>query len=444
MMKPFYSIIILTIYIITGCQQPDKPSGQKSSQNKNTAIALTNDGAWCWFSDPRAVYLEGKSGQVVFGYINSGGDVMIGAHHLTSGKTTAFTLHDSLEIDDHNVPTILELPDGHLLAFYNAHNGHVFMRRSLQPGDISQWSDERIIARENEKYNYTYTNPVRLEKENGRIYIFGRKVGPTRSFEHWWMYYKYSDDDGATWSDDIVLLDNEGRKNPPYMKIATDHQSRIDILFTDGHPKIGDDISIYHMYYAEGQFKQTGGSPIGTTEDLPISIASVDKVYDASKTRIRAWIWDLALNSENQPVITYARYPTENDHRYHYAHWDGQKWKDEEICKSGGWMPALRQGDRVREAHYSGGVVLDPSDPREVYLSREINGKFEIERKVFSENGKWFSEYLTSASSQSNMRPYVAYGSPVGKPVVLWMNGDYRHYTDYRTSINAWFPGQED
>ncbi len=398
---------------------------------------LVEDGAWCWFSDPRATYYKGQKEQFYFGHINRAGDVCISARDLTLGKVKTFLLHDTLEVDDHNVPTILILPDGRLLTFYNEHNGNVYLRKSRRAEDISDWEVTRIIAQESEHYNYTYTNPCRLSQEEGRIYMFGRKIGPTRSFDHWWPYFKYSDDDGATWSEDIILLDNEGRQNPPYMKVITDHKSRIDFLFTDGHPKIGPDVSVYHMYYDKGVFYQTDGVRVATKDELPIPIKSVQKIYDAAETNIRGWIWDLALNDLGNPVVTYARYPTENDHRYHYAFWDGSHWNDEEVCRAGGWMPSLRQGDLVREAHYSGGIVLNPKNTRSIYYAKQVDGHFEIFHQVLNDDGTWTSSMLTRGSDQGNVRPYVVSQSPAKHPILLWMSGDYNHYTRYSTAIKG-------
>ena len=121
---------------------------------------LIQDGAWCWFSDPRAVYHRGAKEQIYFGYINSSGDVCIGSKDLESEQLNLFVLHDTLEIDDHNVPSILVLPNGKLLAFYNEHNGNVYLRQSTNSEDISSWEGSRIVARETEHYNYCYTNPL--------------------------------------------------------------------------------------------------------------------------------------------------------------------------------------------------------------------------------------------------------------------------------------------
>src|SRR5690606_26503522 len=83
---------------------------------------VTDDAAWCWFSDPRAIYHKGQYEKVYYGYINSKGDVKVNSYDLQTGEEEEFILHPELQIDDHNVPTFLFLPDGKLLTFYNHHN----------------------------------------------------------------------------------------------------------------------------------------------------------------------------------------------------------------------------------------------------------------------------------------------------------------------------------
>ncbi|PHN06772.1 BNR-4 repeat-containing protein [Flavilitoribacter nigricans] len=427
-------IAILFMVVSFSCIAPTEENSDPVTTEANRIETLTDDGVWCWFSDPRAIYHQGQKEQIYFGTITSGGDVVIGAKDLASGMVSSFILHDSLEVDDHNVPAILILPNGHLLAFYNEHNGDVFMRRSSRPEDISAWEPERVICQSTETYRYTYTNPVQLSGENGRIYLIGRKVGPTRSFEHWWQYIKYSDDEGQNWSEEVILLDNEGRKNPPYLKVATDHQSRIDFLFTDGHPKIGPDVSVFHMYYQDGGFFQTDGAPIARWAEAPIAIRAVNKVYDAVPSQVRGWIWDIVLK-DGRPHVTYARFPSEADHIYHYAYWADGDWQDQKVVNSGSWMVNLRQGDQVREAHYSGGVVMNPNRPDHLFLSRDVAGKFEIEHWEALTEGLWTNADVTENSEVNNVRPYVVYQAPPDTVYLLWMKGIYRHYTEYDMGI---------
>lgn len=426
--------LFLILSLLIACQPPVEQGNIQQKPQSAQAETLTEDGVWCWFSDPRAIYHKGEKEQLYFGTINSRGDVLINSKDLNTGEVKTFILHDSLEVDDHNVAAILILPDGKLLTFYNEHNGDVFMRKSVHPEDITAWEPERVICRSTQEYRYTYTNPVQLSGENGRIYIIGRKVGPTRSFENWWQYIKYSDDEGQSWSEDIVFLDNEGRKNPPYLKVATDHESRIDFLFTDGHPKIGPDVSVFHLYYQDGAFHQTDGASLADWKQLPIPIKTVNKVYDAAPTQVRGWIWDIILK-DGQPYITYARFPSEADHIYHYAYWEEGAWVDHEIVNSGSWMVNLRQGDQVREAHYSGGVVLNPRDPKDLFLSRNVAGKFEIEHWELKADNTWSKKPVTQQSTMNNVRPYVVYHGPAERVYLLWMNGIYRHYTEYDMDI---------
>src|SRR5690606_22461920 len=231
---------VVCILVWNGCTQPANTPTHQASE-----MAAAN-GAWCWFSDPRALYFKGDREQVYYGYISHQGDVMISSRDMQTSEVEEAVLHRELQIDDRNAPTILVLPNKQLLAFYNEHNGRVFMRKSRHPEDIREWEEE-VVLLDDPVFKFTYTNPVMLAGENNRIYVFGRAVRKGGDFSDWYQYFMYSDDLGETWSPRTVYLDNEGRNNPTYLKVTSDHQSRIDFLFTDGHPKIGNDVSVFHL-----------------------------------------------------------------------------------------------------------------------------------------------------------------------------------------------------
>lgn len=410
---------------------------QNDKHLQNDYLLAAEDAAWCWFSDPRAVYHKGKKEAIYYGFINSKGDVMVKSLDLESGEEVARSLHDSLQIDDHNVPTFLFLPDGKILAFYNPHNGDIFMRKSKNAEDITAWEEEVVILKQDNMNRYCYTNPIMLSDENNRIYLFGRNIVRHKdgAYPDTRMYCIYSDDLGETWSKEVNLLYNDGRNNPQYVKYTSDNKSRIDFLFTNGHPKLGADISVHHVYYQEGYFRQTNGKKIGTLENLPVVIKETGKVYDANTTGVRSWIWDIALDKNNNPVVTYARYPDEHNHIYHYARWDGNKWIDKEIVNSGKYITIIKPGKQIKEAHYSGGIVLDHNNPDNIYLSRTINNKFEIVKCEVGQGGDLKMIDITSNSQVDNIRPYVVDSNPTETPILLWMSGNYYHYTDYDTNL---------
>lgn len=389
---------------------------------------VAEDAAWCWFSDPRAVYHKGSDERIYYAYINSKGDVVISSRDLRSEEIKTFVLHKELQVDDHNVPSILFLPDGRLIAFYTEHNGRFFTRKSKNPEDITEWEEERVIPFGGERI--TYSHPVMLEEEGNRLYMFWRG-------SDWQPSFSFSDDFGDTWSDSKVLIASRNIKgkprNRPYVKVYSGGRDRIDFIFTDGHPGVEPTNSVYHFYYKKGMFYQTNGDLIGSIGGPAIQHQNVYKVYDGEKDSIRAWISDVAIAKDGNPVIVYPRFPKDTDHRYYYAKWNGKEWLDEEICKAGGWMPVVDPGERVREPHYSGGISLDHYDPSNVYLSRKVDGFFEVEQWKRKKKG-WISTKITSGSETNNVRPYVVVGV-TGDPIVLWMTGVYNHYTKFDTDL---------
>ncbi len=431
--------ITLSFLLVLNCQI--RVYSQNNQLSKYNYSIAAEDAAWCWFSDPRAVYYKGDKEAIYYGFINSNGDVMVKSLDLIKRKMTEYILHESLEIDDHNVPTFLFLPDGKILSFYNHHNGDIFMRKSKKAEDITEWNQEVIILKKDSINRYCYTNPIMLSEENNRIYLFGRNLVRNNegAFNDTRIYCIYSDDYGETWSPEVNLLYNEGRNNPQYVKYTSDNRSRIDFLFTNGHPKLGSDISVHHMYYQKGYFRQTNGEKIGTFENLPIKIKETGKIYDADKTGVRGWIWDIALDKSNNPVVTYARYPDEQNHEYYYAKWDGSRWIDKKIINSGSYITIIKPGEKIKEAHYSGGIVLDHNNPDNVYLSSTINNKFEIIKCEVNLDGNLKMYNVTSYSQSDNIRPYIVDGNFMGKPILLWMSGNYYHYTDYDTNLKILF-----
>ncbi|QNL51034.1 BNR-4 repeat-containing protein [Olivibacter sp. SDN3] len=398
---------------------------------------LARDAAWCWFSDPRAVYFEGEHKRLFFAYINSLGDVMIASQDQETEQTAVFNLHEKLQVDDHNVPSILFLPDGKLLTFYTEHGGRFFMRKSKNPEDISAWEEEKELNFDFENKRICYSHPVMLSAENNRIYMFYRLQHPmpkNDTYKGWWQCYAYSDDLGETWSAGKRLIDSREINNAVYMKVANNSNNRIDFLFTDGHPKIGPS-SVYHMYYEKDSLYQTDGTAMQSLEAYPVPIEQVNKVYDVKEHGVKSWIWDVCLDGEGSPVLAYTQYPDETDHRYHYVRWDGERWQDQELCRAGPYITRLEPGKKLLEGHYSGGVVLDHNDPKTVYLSKQINGVYEVERWQLNDAETWGVESLTSGSKIDNVRPFLVKREHGKAEMVLWMQGTYRHYTDYDTNI---------
>jgi glycosyltransferase involved in cell wall biosynthesis len=393
---------------------------------------FAQDGAWCWISDPRAICRDGKT---YAGWITSDGSVQVGVLDHRSGAIHIETLHEGFERDDHDNPALLFLPDGRLMAFYSRHGkGDMHLRVTTRPGDVGAWSTHRplgLMRGQKSCRGVTYQNPALLSDEANALYLFYRGTD-------WKPAFSVSRDHGQTWTQPRTLVKRQTRtkRNRPYLKAWSDSKGRIDLVFTDGHPRREPTNSVYFLRYQEGSFWKADGTRLGSFDDLPLDPSAADRVYDGW-TAGRAWIWDIAEDRTGQPVILYTRLPGKRKHQYHYARWDGETWMDHDICAAGKWFPHTRLLCREREPHYSGGIALDHGDPSVVYLSRPVDGVFEIERWTTPDGGAtWRSEAITRRSKHDNVRPFVVRDHNANGPTVLWMElRRYAHYTDFDAAI---------
>jgi len=386
---------------------------------------LASDGAWCWFADPRAVTVEDVHRRTFAGWVDSSGNIVAGHYDHDTGETAATVVRKAFQVDDHANPAFLVRPDDRLVIFYSAHNGDtMYYRISRDPESSAAWSEEYEIPSNTEgKFGYTYPNPLRLH-DAWRLFWRGGNFKPNVAVTT----------DGVTWSGAVTFIEGSGAR--PYVKYESDGAGTIHAAFTDGHPRVEARNNIYYVRLRGGVLSRADGSTITDMNGLPLEPSRADLVYDASSGGGRAWIWDIAPDGRRNPVIVYGVYPHETDHRYRYARWSGSRWEDHEITAAGAWFPETGPGEKEREPHYSGGVVLDHADPSVVYLSRQVNGIFEIEKWVTADNGaSWASFPVTAGSSKNNIRPVVPRNRAKDGVEVIWMHGGYVHYTDYHTSL---------
>lgn len=397
------------------------------------AIELSANGTWCWFSDPRAIYDEKDGGRLITGFVSAEGNVEALEYNFNNKTISTNILYPNLEKDDHNNPAFALLNDGTIQAYYTKHHNDVLYMNKTNNGaweepvpvnpngqdDLAKFGDDK----------YTYANPYVLKNENDRIYMFGRWIGFKPNIS-------WSDDGGLTWSAGRVMICPQpfswGQR--PYVKYYSDGVSKIHITFTDGHPRDEPTNSLYYACYYNGAFHRANGEVICTIDEMPFEPKDATLVYDAKVTGDRAWVYDLCADAHGNPSIAYARYPTEEEHIYHYAWFDGEKWHDKEVVNSGKWFPQTPDGKSEREPHYSGGLSIDPNQQSTVYVSREVNGIFEIEKFQLL-NDLWQSNAITSNSTSDQVRPYVVKNC-TDKTILLWLAVDkYVHYTDFHTSV---------
>ena len=81
---------------------------------------ITTDGAWCWFSDPRAIYVNDL---IIGGYVDKEGSIWSFSYDPETQEKQQFKLFDKLDYDDHANPSFLKLDDNRIVSFFSGHGG---------------------------------------------------------------------------------------------------------------------------------------------------------------------------------------------------------------------------------------------------------------------------------------------------------------------------------
>jgi hypothetical protein len=389
---------------------------------------LTTDGTWCWFQDPRAVYYEGEKKQTYTGWITSKGIVEVASYNHETGEVISNVISppDFMQVDDHNNPTILVREDGRILVAYSGHfYGPMRVIVSTNPEDITSFGAESNFGN-----NVTYANPYQVGDSTVMFYRDGATWHPT---------INVSNDGGITWGQPAELITRNGNQQRPYVKYTQDSSGGIHMTFTTGHPRREPQNKIYYTYFKNSKFYRADGTLIkdfAVSGPLNIDAGEVETIYDASKCK--GWTWDIALDSDENPVILFAAFPDDLNHHYYYATWNGSQWITNHIVNSGRWFPQTPEGANENEPNYSGGMVLDPNNPSVVYLSKQVNDVFEIYKYETNNKGaSWTTTAITenTPADMINVRPVIPRGHKPGSFDVIWLRGKYVTYSNYLTSV---------
>lgn len=413
-----------------GCVQ-ESPVSENPFDGVDEQV-FARGGAWTWFNDERAVFADSV---LYVGHVDTAGYSSVTTYPIGSPHgATRHRLSSFRQQDDHNNPALLERGDGSLLAAYARHHEDPYWFWRTAETESIEWAPEQRT--DSMGAPVTYANVFRLSAEDGRIYNFFR----AGNFDPTLMR---SSDGGASWEEPRHFLRAGDQYQRPYAKYVSNGTDRIDVLYTQGHPRqVKNDV--YHLYYRDGALHKSDGTPICRLEAadcLPVEYQEGTRIYAAHQAG-RAWVWDVEYAEEGAPAGVYvaARDSTVGqDLRYRYARFSPSegRWNEGEIAHAG---TRLYEG----ENHYAGGIVISPNDARVVYLSADVDpetgdarevGRYELYRGVQSRRGEsWQWTQLTEESDADNMRPYVTTGVD-NRPVLLWMQGTYRTYTDYETDV---------
>ena len=415
-----------------------------TAQETYSSSIVADEGAWCWFADPRALHYENTSGTInatYVGYIDVHGNVKATQYDWVSQRKTDVLVRSYFQPDDHNNPTFIVLPDERVMIFYTRHTDEacIWYRISQKPGDITSLGEEKRLATAN---NTTYPSPFILSDDPDHIYLCWRGINWHPTIARLTM--PDTNDDCQFDFGPKQIVQSTGAR--PYAKYQSNGKDKIYVSYTTGHPdnEMPDWLyfNVIDINKGEGPIlRDLNGKQLSIIENGVFNVSKTDSYasnYAATivdKTAgIRNWVWQIALDNDEHPVIAYPHIDdAKTTHAYWYARWNGTKWKTTKVTSAG---HAFHQNWNQTERCYSGGMSLDPDNINDMYLSIPTkdglfnkDGVYEIWRYTIDDDGQVASsEQITKNSPKNNARPFVIPGSKNSPMRVGWMQGDYYYW----------------
>ena len=437
----------------------------KAADNFSSNI-VADEGAWCWFADPRALHYENAAQTInatYIGYIDVHGNVKATQYDWVKHRKTDVLIRSYFQPDDHNNPTFVVLPDERVMIFYTRHTDEpcIWYRISQKPGDITALGEEKRLATAN---NTTYPSPFILSDDPEHIYLCWRGINWHPTIARLTM--PDGNDDCKFDFGPKQIVQSTGAR--PYAKYQSNGKDKIYVSYTTGHP---DNEMPDWLYFNVIDINKGNGPILRDLNGKQLSIIN-NGTFNVNKTdsyassypativdktaNIRNWVWQIALDKDEHPVIAYPHIDNaKTSHVYWYARWNGTAWKNTWVQYAG---HAFHQNWNQTERCYSGGMSLDPDNINDLYLSIPTkdgqynkDGVYEIWKYTIDDEGQVAgSEQITRNSEKNNVRPFVIPGSKNSKMRVAWMNGDYYYWMvqkaypkGYPTDIRVDFAWEE-
>lgn len=398
--------------------------------------ALTSNGAWSFFGDPRAV----RSGDRTFvGWATGGANVQIGSIRDGSENVRTHTLTPNLGTrDDHNNPGLFLRKDGRITAFYSPHSGtklprvgvsRLYYTTMKEPGNVDSWSSVRTIPTNTSGgLGFTYPNPVPLN--NGGIYLAWRGG-------NWMPTFTFTAGNGWAKARSVVRIKGDGGFPPsrPYAKFAAGNDGSVLIAYNTDHPHYSHTSQYFVRYRpGKGYFRADGKKIAGPY--AAVKPWRADTVQTA-KSHGNTWVMDVAEDAKKRPVVLYmAGYQGREQMVYYVARFEKGRWKHRRIATTG-WITGVHNPKQYG-FYPTSGASIDHGDPSTVYISRIVDSTrlLAVEKWDLKDPDNFDSQWRVARLNPKGtncFRPADVRGAPPGN--VAMMCGKYGDWRRFWTGI---------
>ncbi|MDR1737647.1 MAG: BNR-4 repeat-containing protein [Candidatus Symbiothrix sp.] len=413
---------------------------------------ISDEGAWCWFADPRALHYENAAGTInssYIGYIDVHGNIKATQINYLTGTSCEVLIRSCFQPDDHDNPTFIVLPDERVMVFYSRHTDEAcfYYRISQTAGDITTLGKEIKLVTSN---NTTYPSPFILSNDPEHLYLCWRGINWHPTIGRLKISELDNDNIAFDWGPKQIVQSTGAR---PYAKYMSNGVDKIYLTYTTGHPDNENPNWVYFNYI---NITGTDATQITLSDVKGTTLSTINAgAHNVNKTTYattypdavvnqdsyRNWVWQVSRDAAGNPVIAMVRINSaKTSHDYYHVKWNGSAWTTTFLANGGGHF---HQSSGL-ELCYSGGMAIDDSHPNSIYCSVPVNGVYEIIK--YTVGNPLTTDTITRNSIKNNVRPYIISKSENIADRLIWMHGDYYDWIvsssypkGYCTAIHADF-----
>lgn len=401
-----------------------------------------------WFNKPSAVYYNGRTYFSWVGYdLDSGLNLMqIRAYNHDTDEFSAIVTLDELDddLEDHSSPALCVIPEGddagQILAMWTTHGpthwGPIRYSRTTVAEDITSFPAYSTVPDpDGASTSITRSYPLPVYVGGGKVLAFWRH-GPANAQRD--TMQALSSNGGETFATATILVDGD-TGNRQFYHYLDYRDGVLHMVFQEdmtGSPQ--------RVFYAKNDnpgegttWKKADGTTITTNpSSTPLRETNMGLVFTPSSG---AWMWDLRADSTGAPCVVLADDILSKSRTYKYVYWTGSAWSTKTVLTGVGNALEARTADTpivYTAGIYATGIVLDLEHPdTTVYLSKDRNGIFEMEKFTSGDRTTWtLDERLTQRSQAHQFRPMMVEtatkGTPPVGPTIVWCSGYYDSFSD--------------
>ncbi len=375
--------------------------------------AVVADSAWSWYMDPRVLTTDRAT---YFSSVHTSGDIQVTSVDHGTARLRHEVIQPDFEADDHNAPSLMELEDGRIVAFWNAHGTvPARYRVTLRPGDVTSFGPAvELTGSGLEDEGTTYTSIVQLRGAENPYHLFTRRA----SDDAWVMT---TSKDLLTWTPAVRLFDHVDPESFPYAKFVGTGWNTIHMVFSDTTASAEELSSLHHVTLSEGVFRRTNGTRIRSLDAVagaegrsprPIAPREATRIHVGRGADGRARPYDIALDGTD-PVVAFTT---------------GNRWSGRWTYR---WMRA--RGDEwtgstpVRSVEDPAGIALDHEDPHRLVL---VRGDRVEDYRTPDDGTTWHRRPVSGRGpNRTPVVPRVS-GDGSGPVSAVWLRGRYDGFRD--------------